>query len=727
MAGPWEAYQAPEAPPTSIMVPAAPPLRPQAAPPVATAAPPTVGPWAAYQAPEFTAALNPNVVDDPARAAPLSAQAGASLRTRPEEQIAIYSRALGVPPDRFGVLDGQIVMRGQNDELIRMSPSVTGATGVVDAGRRVGHFLSRNAGEALPAASSMLASIGAVAPPTAPITIPLAGALGAVGESGRQLLGDAIYGNRPQGMDYGNIALQGGTAALGQGLGLGIGRMIERNPVGVTGSADRNWFRDPANRIQAEAAANTGTAEGITLLPGDVTGRRSLLARDRQLGRFADTADDMATVAARRNESEIPTAVRRRIQMTTGGTPSIDMGAGRLAQGATDIIESERNRIGGIASPLFERAWNAAPGNVWDDTLAELIQRPAVAQAWREAQTRAANSGRPLPEIFRARPGANGGLELVPEAAPDMRAWHQIKMALDRMVEGGVAPDGAVRGPMTDVRVARDALRGHLGAINPEYATALSRYAQEWRPFQSLLESGIGRTADRGGTGAANEGLSAMFDGSRMAPENIAQYRAIFASNGQEGAWREGLASYLQQSLNDAMRVTQRGEPSNPAGKFYQQVFGTEQRREAIAAAFGGRNTPEFQQFERTMGVLRHAARSLPEGSPTATDMSAREGFASGWAQTARNLVTSILSPQTIGTRAGDAIIEGSAGRNARELAARAVAGPAANAQFLNEVRLMPNSATVLLPLLSQGGLYGGVGLLNQPSDTPGLLQQRPR
>jgi hypothetical protein len=691
MSGPWEAYQA---------QPAGPPR-----------------PWQQYRAPAFTSTLNA-VVDDPARAAPLSTQAGASLRTRPEEQIDVYSRSMGIPRERFGTLDGQIVYRDDQDRLVRVSPSVTGATGPIDAARRVGGFVARNAGEAIPAIASMPAALGGVIPPASGFTIPAAGFLAAAGEAGRQLLGDAIYGARPRGMDEGNIALQGGMAAGGQAVGLGLGRLIERNPAGVTGNADRAFFRDPSRVTEARRTAQAGTDEGVTLMAGDVTGRSSLLQRDRQLGRFPDTTDDMGEVVRRRNAVEVPAAVGRRIDASAGALPSVEAGRAQFQQGAQNVITTAFERMQGVNSPLFRDAFQANPGAVWNDGLAELIQRPAVARAWQEAQVAAANSGRPLPEVFRVRPGGNG-LELAAEAAPDLQAWHLIKRSLDQIVNGGSDPlTGAIRLPGgRDVREARDALRAAIidatGGADSLYGKALAESAPRLQAFADLEATGIARAAERGGRGAANEGLATMFDGGRMAPERIALYRQEFLDQGQGDAWRAGFSAYLRDALEQAQKVTQRGEPANVAGKFYQQVFGTPQRQEAIAAALGGRNSPEFRAFAGTMDVMRAASRSFPEGSPTATDGNAREGFASGAARAAGAAVN---VPNWL-RRAGDFITELSAGRNARGIASGYAAGPQNNAAFLDQMRLIPTPLMGLLGAGGQGAAFGLGGLLTAPDD----------
>jgi hypothetical protein len=672
--------------------------------------------WDQFKPQEFAREIN-TVVDDPARAAPMRVQAGASLRTRVPEQIKVYSDALGIPADRFGTLDGQIVYRDDKGDLVRVSPSLTGATGVGDAVQRFGSVAARNAGEALPAAASALA----VGMGPTPLSIPAAGALAGVGEYARQGLGDALLGSRPEGFDNKNAAAQTGMAMVGQGLGVGATRLLERNPAGVTGYADRQFFRDPANVAETQRLAGLGQRENVTLFNGDVTGRNSLLQRDRQLGRMPDTTDDMGAVVARRNATEVPAALDRNITAATGAQPSVEAGRAAFHQGARQVIDGAFEQMQGLNSPLFRAAFDATPGPISSPALTEVMRRPAVQQAMQEARLAAANAGRPLAE-----------------GQSDLAALHLAKRSLDGIVNGGAHPvTGALRLPGgREVREARDALRGAIidatGGADSLYGRALAESAPRLQAFAELEASGIGRQAAKTGTGASNDGLAAMFNGGKMAPERIATYRQAFEEQGQGEAWRAGFSAYLRDAMEAAQKTTQRSEPSNVAGKFYQQVFGDPKKQEAVAAALGGRNTPEFQMFAETMDLMRAASRSFAEGSPTATDVGGRAGFASGGASAAANGVRA-LNPLNWPNALGNFIEEFSAGRNARAMASGyAEAGPAGNGAFLNQQRLLPGPAVAGLGEGGQLAAYGLGGLLSAPADNVpparrGLLGQQPQ
>ena len=75
--------------------------------------------------------------DDNAAAASIRATGNASLLPDVTDQIASYSRSMGIPENRFGVVDGNIVYSDENGNLARVTPSVSGGNGFSDTAQRV--------------------------------------------------------------------------------------------------------------------------------------------------------------------------------------------------------------------------------------------------------------------------------------------------------------------------------------------------------------------------------------------------------------------------------------------------------------------------------------------------------------------------------------------------------------------------------------------------------------
>ena len=81
----------------------------------------------------------------------------------------------------------------------------------------------------------------------------------------------------------------------------------------------------------------------------------------------------------------------------------------------------------------------------------------------------------------------------------------------------------------------------------------------------------------------------------------------------------------LSDRLGDAMRINASGEAGNVPGKVVKSVWGSENQRDIMKAALGSQQMAT--SFEKLMGVLQAASRSLPEGSPTATNLAAQNAM----------------------------------------------------------------------------------------------------
>jgi len=677
----------------------------------------------------------PAVVDDPSRALPLRALAGASFRTGPEEQIEALVRETGMPRSRFGTdAAGNIVFRDDSGDLVRATPSVRGATGVLDAMHRLAGWAAANLGDlAGPTAGGILGGLLG----GGPASIATAGGGAAVGEAARQMVGDLIYGDAPVPEHVGRIVGEGAMGGVGQGAGLLAGRLAERTLFGsVLSAADRDALRNPATRAEVQSLAENARRRGVTLLSGDVSDRRSLMAADRQLTRRSDTADAMRQVLQRRNLEEVPGAAINMARTATGGLPeSIDAGARNFSRAAGDIIDQAQRNLNFGTRSAFQRAYQAQPGPLWSETLEELMQRPAVAQAWREAQERAANAGRPLPPLFRVQMDQQGNairLTLTDASTwPDLQAWHHVKVALDRMARGGIGPAGELRGPNSSIAPAARALREELirltgGPGRSPYEAALRQYQQQIGPYEALRDALL-PTAERG-MGPADAGLDRLLSADRASPELIRQMRDLYVAAGREREWNQGVAAWLLQKINDAQRaVVNQGNPGNVAGRLYQSLFRSPQHARGLAAALGGPDSPGFREVRSAMDVLRAAARTLPEGSPTATDLGADQAFAGLPARIAAGAARA-TGPWNWPQMLSDAILSASSGRNAQRVVQSYLAGPQANASALLSQRLLPSGVVGgLLPAAGQLGARGLLGpLLMAPSGGPAPGRRAP-
>lgn len=681
-----------------------------------------------YEAfPEITSTLSP-IVDDPQRAAGAATIANASMFPNLRDRIPIYAKALGIPPSDFAMMEGQIVYRDPKNPngYVRVEPSVSGATGPVDALKRVGLYAAGAVGPAIPAAASIAAGVATRG--NIP-SIAAAGAAGGLGDVARQAVGQWINGGNPTDIDLVNAAGQAGLGALGQGLSVAGRAMFDRVPAGL-GAADRAWMREPANVANARANAELLRRQGITALHGPITNRGSLLHADRQLMRNAETADPMREVVRRVNTQEVPAAAQR----TAGGIypdEGLDVTARNFREAAKGVIESPRHEVN-LASREAYAAAQATPDQ-WGPVFERILKNDEMKGLYRAAAVRAERDvtmGTPgavsLPPLDKigTRPapapppsGVSGPLGAPPSPAagpvtPPFEAWQYMRRELDaRAAAAREARDFNTERQMVGLsKMLDDALRD----VNPSYATAQTINRPGQQITARMNEGVLGGVAKTNPDAPSSEVLGKMFNASRVPPTAIAESRQAFINAGQVDAWDSAFAAYVRDVADKAGKTLASGDTGNVAGKIYTELFGDAKRREAAAAALGGRNTLAFKQFAETMEALNITSRIPAMGSQTATDIGQVGAVAS---PTARATATALraLNPRSWWNALGTAAdwVEGqSAGKAAQRTAAGYLAGPTANGALLSGVRVMSPTTYGLLT----GGTRGGVSFL------PGLL-----
>lgn len=634
------------------------------------------------------------IIDDPARAAPARVIANASLFPNTADKIKVYSKALGVPASEFGMVGDALAYRNpQNPEqYIRVEPSVTGATGVGDAAKRVGLYAAGSVGPAIPAVAGMLAG-AATRSPGASIAAATAG--GGAGDVLRQGIGQAINGGNPTDIDWLNVAGQAALGGVGQGAAVGGRALFNRVPAGLA-AADQEWMRNPANVAGAQANADLLRQQGITGMNGAVTDRGSLIAADRQMMRNANTADPMRATVRRINTDEVPGAVERTASSISpnGG---IDQAARRFREAADAVIEAPRTAANASATPSYRAAEGV--GSVMSPDLIALESTPAVRDVMPAARKTYENLYGKAPD------------------QPDFRLWDLVKKELDaRYDQGAVEP--SARAAAKGIDAVRKRLTVAMEPVYPTYAEGRAIARPGMQASETLREGMLGGVANAKPDAPAHQILAKAFSPSHTTPAAIAESRTAFMNAGQVDAWDGALSGYIRSVSDTAQKSLANGETGNVAGKIHAELFGTGTKREAMAAAMGGKDTPAFKQFAETMRALEIAARVPAMGSQTATDLGQVGAVAGPGARGASGLLKAIgtvISPLNWGAqlgRLGDRITDSSASKAALATANRYNMGPELNGAALDAVRVMSPTVYGLLG----GASRAGVGIL------PGLL-----
>lgn len=662
--------------------------------------------WA--DAPVLSAATTQGgpIVDQPMRgASPLTA-ARASLAPDPQDQIRRFAAARfpNLPLDeavrRYGVVDGNIVYADEKGQYVREIPSVTGASGPFDALVRLAPWLASQAGPAIPAVAG--AGAGALAGPTG-TSIPVAGLAAGGADVARQALDRALAGE-PLDIDYLNAAGQGALAGAGQAVGMGLAKSFSRDALGVA-AMDRAAAMSPQLQAETGRLVEEANRRGIPLSAGQATGLRSVQQTERQLGRRPETADMMADFYRRQQGEAVPTAFEaelNRIAIDQGAEANIRA----FRQGASDIVNQATEELSRKASGAYSKALDDKTPYI-DDKIGELMQRPVMKQALKQAVTNAQNRGID-PRQFGVTQFNEAGDPVI-GAVPSWRAYDYIKRSLDDVISSNKDPrTGRLMEAGAAAQDAKKQLLGILDKVNPEYKQARSVYGEGAEVVDGLLEGGVGLLKKLSGPERQNM-VSTVFNGRNLLPEEISRMRGQFEMSGHLEDWNLGLRQYLSGILDDAMRpMRSSAQTKNTAGVLYQTIWGDPKQRKAVEAALG--DPQKVAGLKSLMDVLSAASRVLPEGSPTATDMGAMDVIMRGTPMLAR-LAGKATSPETY-LNFGNEIVQGVAnlrapGNNVK--LAEAILSGQADKQ-LRQLRLLPPLGEKALATTAQVLTVAGVG-----------------
>ncbi len=97
-----------------------------------------------------------------------------------------------------------------------------------------------------------------------------------------------------------------------------------------------------------------------------------------------------------------------------------------------------------------------------------------------------------------------------------------------------------------------------------------------------------------------------------------------FEKAGKLDEYNAGLRAYIQDKWAQAGKDTAAGAKGNLAGAYRASIFGDVRARDTLKAAMPA---DQYDAFTRFMNVLEAAGKAMPEGSPTATDLTAMQGM----------------------------------------------------------------------------------------------------
>lgn len=637
----------------------------------------------------------------------------ASLAPKVEDQIKRFAAArfpdeYKADPERvlkrYGVMDGNIVYADDKGEVHREVPSsFDNADSIPGKFMRVGRFVASQVGPSAPQAAAALAGTAtAEASPVASISA-AAGAATAT-DLFRQALDRILAGEDPTDVSLLNSLGHGAEAAFGQGIGVGGARLLSRNELAVK-PFDRMAAKDPAFQQQvADIQKLAKDRYGIDLSAGQATQMRSLLAEERRLGRYPETADKMADFAENQRRVQVPAAVNQeldRVAPNRGGEAAVE----QFRQGANEVVGQAVKDRSTAARAAYAKALDDRPG-FYTEALGEILKRPSAQEAWKKAQRLAADEGRDLPKLVTF--DESGAVKIDPTVTPDWRAWDYIKKGLDQVVSENT---NAMTGTLSPQGRAASNLRSQileiLDRVNPDYKAARAVYGDASDAVNAVLEGGVGLLKRMQGP-ERQQMVNTIFSGNSLMPEEVARMRSQFNAAGRLEDWNQGVRQYLSGKLDAAMKT------ENVPQYLYKNLWQDPAQRRVLEVAIGDKGLVEG--WTKLFDVLDRARKSLPEGAPTATDMPAMMG-----PQTVGKglrIFGKAASPQTwlnLGNEAVEAIDALRTPEARIKLADAMLSG--GTAEKLKRLRMLPPAGEKTAVLASQ--ILAEIGLTASGARTP--------
>ena len=266
-------------------------------------------------------------------AASIPTVAAASLIQEPEARIRYYSQQMGIPAERFGIADGNIVYQTPEGTLQRVSPGFA-------------REVAKGVGPSLPAVGSALGTLPGLlmsATPAAPAAIPTAIAGGTTGAMGgqyiRELLAKQMAGQR---ISPTRVATEGvidmSASLAGALIGKGLTRAAATKAAEQFKQALRTSAGD-ASRALRQTLANVNAQYGtrISLTPAELTGSADLIAAQKALTGDPRTGETMTQFAQERGE-QIGVAASQMLESLAPKAGTQEATGSALAQAAGEAV-----------------------------------------------------------------------------------------------------------------------------------------------------------------------------------------------------------------------------------------------------------------------------------------------------------------------------------------------------------------------------------------------------
>jgi len=507
-----------------------------------------------------------NISDNAEKMASLSDQIKGSLPEDIKERAKYFAKQR-FPNDanaisRYGVRDGRLFYLDDNGNAYFEEPEASLSS----------KYAGSLTGPSIPFVSSVAGGVFG--------GIPGAAAAGSAGDVVRQALG--IAAGSQEGYSFPQTAMEGATAAVGEGIGKTIGKVINRNSVKDLANIQTKDAKKAISELEEKAKEF-----GLSLTAAEKTGLESLRRRENTLSSMPESGDIMRDFYEKRSREEFPKAVTDTfLDKYVPGSPSNEISMKSFKSGAEDTIKNLRREKNKIVDPIYQEVYKQT---VPEGELNSLLQKNSIIK---NAFLSAEND--PVSKYFIDK--NIGDNELKKNSVLYLNA---AKEAIDSKAQSAISAK-----EKTAFSDSAQELRDFVDKYVPRYKTARDEAAKLF-PEINFMERGAVGDITRSKDQLLDRKLNLIFN---SRPAVISSYRDSFKKAGNDEAWNEGLRAYLTNTFE---KIKDR---PNPEIRFRDAIFrGPE--KEKIKAAM----TPEqWNGLNRFMDVIEAAGRVEKSGSRTA-------------------------------------------------------------------------------------------------------------
>jgi hypothetical protein len=486
----------------------------------------------------------------------------------------------------------------------------------------------------------------------------------ALTESSRQGLEKAL-GGEFDGAPIGLAALFGGASELAIPALHGIWRKLSPpgreqllaaqsvDDIRKLGIADESELKEIQRIVDQTQQARTGLREAtgtdVSVFRGQATGLPSDLLAQRFLSQIDPTSQRALDALKRQNQEAYEATLSVINQIAPEET--IEFAGRQLRDASEKAIAARRALQVQASSPIYKQAFRRQrQGKVPPLDMDQFaVKYRNIAKQFDPQKADVKDEiAESLKDVVRRVDAAKG----------DLRQLHNVKMHIDRMLEGD-GKDGLARSTKRFLRDVKSDLVGELTKQSPSYRAARSEFIRTQGPVDELLDSIVGKVADLGDD-QLDQVASKVFN-QNVTPEAVRAAKKVIQEQNPE-AWNQIVRRELFRRVGGIqVKAAEQGIEKliNTPGKLRSAIFGNENQRRVLLQSLDGEPRKNLLYLEK---VLEAAASGRAAGSPTTPFAVIRDKLM-GSLRVAKQAITSPL--ETV-AKVGDETIFN---RNARALA----------------------------------------------------------